>query len=800
MSIDLKNKKLLKEWEKIKVSDIFASFEDFAEFYYTNGEKPCFRINTNEPWSKDNFFFGEYSELLVYYKEEQPKKRIGQRFHSLTVLDVFWQEKDGKDTLFAKCKCDCGNETIKAMDALTKGNARSCGCKKGVGRKTSGKSIYTIPEDILTDFWDYEKNDVDPSTIAYNSTQKFWWKNKSGKSFQLAPFVFVKPETQTSFPEQVLYHCIKDYFDDSINKAQYITQLGEVLEIDIYIPTLKIGIEYDGSYWHKDRIDSDSYKNKALNEDGIYIIRIREEGLQELCKFEGDVIIRRGLCNYNSLIFCINEVLKILSRKTGQFIKSVSVGSFYAIKEIIEGHTPRLLEIKDTCLGAFWDFKKNLSIKIEDVKLDSTIPVWFSCKAGRSFEISPAQFYQKLQKTKQFNYSCTYDDCRSSCIYTQCCPFMNANICSLGHHCLVRNNHQNPILRCRNRNIYIGSRRIKQSDNFISYRIEDGENYKWVYKEKVSLLSIIFDNKSSVPFSLSSRVAFVIKDKVMRYNGEHFSVNTSDKTVDSEEKLDFDFIITKEIQKELLSSTLLIGTRIFKEEYMKGWFYYLFLILKIDADGNIESQKSKLFSSDDFKDELDIFRSHSCNLKKALEIIIDEEIVCIGEGERYSLDSYDSISPYYDYDESEMFAIEDEDEDEENDISVVAALNAFSLSVEKSVQLLQNKESSSDSNIQPKKTISYDSKNTKKSDALNTVKTIFNELWIFAKGLFRVLWQVAQVLFVIATLVFAFLDGLFFHKIRMQGIRKKAAQKAAQTRKRNAPYKPSKRSRHYNLK
>ena len=120
MSIDLKNKKLLKEWEKIKDSDIFVSFEDFAEFYYTNGEKSCFRINTNEPWSKDNFFFGEYSELLVYYKEEQPKKRIGQRFHSLTVLDVFWQEKDGKDTLFAKCKCDCGNEAIKTMDALAK--------------------------------------------------------------------------------------------------------------------------------------------------------------------------------------------------------------------------------------------------------------------------------------------------------------------------------------------------------------------------------------------------------------------------------------------------------------------------------------------------------------------------------------------------------------------------------------------------------------------------------------------------------------------------------------------------------
>ena len=160
MAIDLKNKKLLKEWEKIKDSDIFTSFEDFAEFYYANGEKKCFRINTNEPWSKDNFFFGEYSELLVYYKEEQPKKRIGQRFHSLTVLDVFWQEKDGKDVLFAKCKCDCGNEAIKTMDALTKGNARTCGCNRGRKKLTTPKKIIPISKELVDELWDFEKNNL----------------------------------------------------------------------------------------------------------------------------------------------------------------------------------------------------------------------------------------------------------------------------------------------------------------------------------------------------------------------------------------------------------------------------------------------------------------------------------------------------------------------------------------------------------------------------------------------------------------------------------------------------------------
>ena len=79
MSTDFKNKKLVKEWTKIEHSGVFSSFEKFVEFYYAHGEKKCFRINTNEPWSKENFFFGEYSDLLVYYKQEQPKKRIDRK-------------------------------------------------------------------------------------------------------------------------------------------------------------------------------------------------------------------------------------------------------------------------------------------------------------------------------------------------------------------------------------------------------------------------------------------------------------------------------------------------------------------------------------------------------------------------------------------------------------------------------------------------------------------------------------------------------------------------------------------------
>ena len=130
---DLANKKLLKEWKKIETANIFSNLEEFADFYYANGEKSCFRIITSEPWSKVNFFFGNYSELLNYYKNEFPKRRIGQKFHSLTILDVFYKNVNGKELLYAKCRCDCGNETEKLLEYILKGNARTCGCKKGQG-------------------------------------------------------------------------------------------------------------------------------------------------------------------------------------------------------------------------------------------------------------------------------------------------------------------------------------------------------------------------------------------------------------------------------------------------------------------------------------------------------------------------------------------------------------------------------------------------------------------------------------------------------------------------------------------
>lgn len=83
--------------------------------------------------------------------------------------------------------------------------------------------------------------------------------------------------SQTSYPEQVVYYYISVLFTDAINRY---SELG--FELDIYIPSIKVGIEYDGSAWHKNKQANDNLKNELCLENGIELYRLREEKCPKL--------------------------------------------------------------------------------------------------------------------------------------------------------------------------------------------------------------------------------------------------------------------------------------------------------------------------------------------------------------------------------------------------------------------------------------------------------------------------------------------------------------------------------------
>lgn len=51
----------------------------------------------------------------------------------------------------------------------------------------------------------------------------------------------------TSFYEQAIFYYVRKFFPDALNRYQ-IECAGNKVEIDIFVPSIKVGIEYDGGF------------------------------------------------------------------------------------------------------------------------------------------------------------------------------------------------------------------------------------------------------------------------------------------------------------------------------------------------------------------------------------------------------------------------------------------------------------------------------------------------------------------------------------------------------------------------
>jgi hypothetical protein len=81
----------------------------------------------------------------------------------------------------------------------------------------------------------------------------------------------------TSYGENRLYDFLKEYDDD----IQQTYKVGDKkTEIDIFLPKYKLGIEYDGLYWHSDLFKSKTFhfnKLRIANENNIDLIHIYDD-------------------------------------------------------------------------------------------------------------------------------------------------------------------------------------------------------------------------------------------------------------------------------------------------------------------------------------------------------------------------------------------------------------------------------------------------------------------------------------------------------------------------------------------
>ena len=131
--------------------------------------------------------------------------------------------------------------------------------------------------------------------------------------------------------ENEIYEMVKSYCPDAVHNDKTVI---EPLELDIYVPSLRIGIEYNGLRWHSEEFNKDRHyhvdKLEKCNENGIRLIQIFEdEWLENKELIKEKILYILGLERDKPKIFARKCKIKEVDKETAKiFLKKNHIQGF----------------------------------------------------------------------------------------------------------------------------------------------------------------------------------------------------------------------------------------------------------------------------------------------------------------------------------------------------------------------------------------------------------------------------------------------------------------------------------------
>ena len=246
-------------------------------------------------------------------------------------------------------KCPKGEDHEWQASIRDRKNGNGCPICNGFKVVKSNSLSFKYPKIALE--LDLIKNKkITSKEIYYLSQKKYWWKCSKGvdhewitsvyhrtKNNSNCPFCTLTPQSRQEL--SITFELLTIF--NSINPKGFKTKIGtKIWSIDIFIPELNLGVEFDGSHWHKNKLELDKLKTKQLNLNGFNIIRIREHPLKATSEFDIEVSAK-----FDFRSITIQLLNKIMSRfslsidiinKINSYINNKSTNNQKALDKYIE--------------------------------------------------------------------------------------------------------------------------------------------------------------------------------------------------------------------------------------------------------------------------------------------------------------------------------------------------------------------------------------------------------------------------------------------------------------------------------
>ena len=278
----------------------------------------------------------------------------------------------------------CGHEWEDSVCHRT--NGRNCPICAGKQIIMGHNDLDTMYPDIAAEWHPTKNGSLTPKMVTPGTDNKVWWLGRCGHEWKASIYSRVNgtgcphclAERHTSFPEQaILYYMQKITLAENRN-----TQFGK--EIDIWLPDLSIGIEYNG-FWHHNKEKSDLQKISFFSKMGIRIITVKEGQYNAV---QGDVIqYIYSAKNKDSLNWAIKELFQLIGLDTSKINVSSDASEIYfqyitlCKENSLLKHYPNLAKE--------WHPTKNGAMSPEQILPKSDKLVWWQCSRGHEWQATP---------------------------------------------------------------------------------------------------------------------------------------------------------------------------------------------------------------------------------------------------------------------------------------------------------------------------------------------------------------------------------------------------------------------------
>lgn len=281
-----------------------------------------------------------------------------------------------------------GNRTIKGS-----------GCPYCAGHKVCRENSLSSLFPNVASQWDTDKNLIRPDEVTSGSDKKVWWKCENGHSWKTAVYLRTQLNRPTGCP-----FCKRQYSAFEIRVLSEMTVVfGNVewgyrlkgRECDVFLRDIKVGVEVDGSFWHKGKEERDKRKNNFFAKYGITIIRLREEPLPLLGDMDVGYNYREDqLCVVKRLV---DTISRISGRQTTYGCQSDFINTAYYTGLLSKvSLQKKSLANEFPSIAARWHPSKNGLLTPDRMAYGSERKVWWVCEKGHEWMATPNRLTSRI--------------------------------------------------------------------------------------------------------------------------------------------------------------------------------------------------------------------------------------------------------------------------------------------------------------------------------------------------------------------------------------------------------------------